>query len=59
VLFQHLEGKKIPPRKRNPEISPILEAIIVKAMAVRPEERYQGAIEMLEAVEALLMKVAA
>jgi serine/threonine-protein kinase len=41
VLFQHVEGKPMPPRDLNPEISPALEAIILKAMAVEPEQRFQ------------------
>ena len=59
VLFQHLEGQKELPSKRNPSISSALEAVIVKAMAVNPEDRYQSAVEMLKDVEALLMKEAA
>ena len=59
VLFQHLEGEKEPPSKRNPLISAALEAIILRAMAVNPEDRYQSAVEMLKDVEALLMKEAA
>ena len=59
VLFQHLEGEKEPPTKRNPLISAGLEAVILKAMAVKPEERYQSALEMLKDVEALMMKEAA
>jgi serine/threonine-protein kinase len=59
VLYQHLEGKKELPSKRNPALSAALEAIILKAMAVDPEARYQSAVEMLKDVEALLMKEAA
>ena len=59
VLFQHLEGVKEAPSKRNALISPALERIILKAMAVNPEDRYQSATEMLKDVEELLMKEAA
>ena len=59
VLYQHLEGAKIAPRERNAEIPPALEAIILKAMAVKTEERYQTAAEMLKDVESLMLKVAA
>src|SRR5262249_31343223 len=41
ILFQHVEGKAIPPRTINPNISPALEAVILKAMAVDPEHRFQ------------------
>jgi serine/threonine-protein kinase len=42
VLFQHVEGKPTPPRELNPELAPALEAIILKAMAVDPEQRFQN-----------------
>jgi serine/threonine-protein kinase len=59
VLYQHLEGAKIAPRERNADIPPALEAIILKAMAVKVEERYQSAAEMLKDIESLMLKVAA
>jgi len=59
VLYQHLEGAKVPPRQRNAEISPALEGIILKAMAVNPDERHASAADMLAAVEQLMMKEAA
>jgi len=59
VLYQHLEGVKVPPSERNPEISPALEAVILKAMAVNPDERYASATEMLTDLESLMMKEAA
>jgi serine/threonine-protein kinase len=42
VLFQHVEGKPTPPREINPDLAPGLEAIILKAMAVDPEQRFQN-----------------
>ena len=42
VLFQHVEGKPTPPREINPDLAPALEAIILKAMAVDPEQRFQN-----------------
>jgi serine/threonine-protein kinase len=42
VLFQHVEGKAAPPRQFNPDLAPALEAIILKAMAVDPEQRFQS-----------------
>lgn len=41
ILFQHVEGKATPPREINPDLPEALEAIIIKAMAVDPEQRYQ------------------
>ncbi len=41
ILFQHVAGNLTPPRTVNPEIPPAVEAIIVKAMAVDPGQRFQ------------------
>lgn len=46
VLFQHVEGNPTPPRNINPEIPTALEAIILKAMAADPEQRYQSAEQL-------------
>ncbi|MGH8663092.1 MAG: serine/threonine-protein kinase [Burkholderiales bacterium] len=59
VLYQHLEGAKPPPSSRNAEIAPALEAIILKAMSVNPDERYASAVEMLHDLEQLMHMEAA
>lgn len=46
VLFQHVEGNPVPPRQTNPELPPALEEIILKAMAVDPEQRFQSVDEL-------------
>ncbi len=53
VLYQHLEGAKEAPRSRNPLIAPAVEAIILRAMAVRPEERFQSSGELLAELESV------
>jgi serine/threonine protein kinase/ABC-type branched-subunit amino acid transport system substrate-binding protein len=42
-LFSH-------PSQFNPKISPAVEAIILKAMALKPEDRYQTAADMRQAI---------
>ncbi len=42
ILFQHVEGQLTPPRAINPSIAPEVEAIILKAMAVDPAQRFQS-----------------
>lgn len=59
VLYQHIEGAKEAPRKRNPLITPAIEAIILKAMAVCPDDRYQTADELVAALDALELRAAA
>jgi len=39
VLAQHVNGTVRPPRSRNPEVSPELEALILSLLAKNPEER--------------------
>jgi len=51
ILFQHVEGSATPPRKINPELPESLEAIIIKAMAVNPEQRFQTFDELREKLE--------
>ncbi len=50
ILFQHAEGKAKLPTEYNPDIPDELEAIIMKAMAHNPEDRYQTFIECREAL---------
>jgi serine/threonine protein kinase/ABC-type branched-subunit amino acid transport system substrate-binding protein len=38
------------PSQFNPKISPAVEAIILKAMALKPEDRYQTAADMRQAI---------
>ena len=40
------------PRQLNPAISPATEAIVLKAMAENPQDRYQSAAEMAQAIVA-------
>ncbi|MGH8677813.1 MAG: HEAT repeat domain-containing protein [Burkholderiales bacterium] len=56
VLYQHIEGNKQPPRSRNPALPSEIEVIILKAMALRPDDRYQSASDLLAALEALEVK---
>jgi serine/threonine-protein kinase len=41
-------GKAIPPKELHPNISPEMEAIIVKAMAVDPSNRFESMLELRE-----------
>jgi tRNA A-37 threonylcarbamoyl transferase component Bud32 len=48
VARQQIHEDPTPPRKLNRAISPQLEAVILKALAKDPEERYASASAMLE-----------
>ncbi len=46
VAYQHVREDPIPPSTLNPSIPPALDAIVLKAMAKNPANRYQSAAEM-------------
>jgi HEAT repeat protein len=51
ILYQHIEGNVTPPREHNPDIPESLQAIILKAMAVEPKQRFQTFDELRERLE--------
>jgi beta-lactam-binding protein with PASTA domain/predicted Ser/Thr protein kinase len=46
VAYQHVREDPIPPSKRHAGVSADLDAVILKALAKNPENRYQTAAEM-------------
>jgi hypothetical protein len=54
VSLMMMQAQQPPPAPRsiNPEIPPAVEAVILKALAKKPEERYQTAAELLAALRA-------
>jgi serine/threonine protein kinase len=58
VLTAHLRGELVPPRMRAPhaEISPGLEAVVVKALAKKPADRFQSMAEMGRAIREAALK---
>jgi beta-lactam-binding protein with PASTA domain/predicted Ser/Thr protein kinase len=46
VAYQHVREDPVPPSRRRPGISPELDAVVLKALAKNPENRYQSAAEM-------------
>jgi tetratricopeptide (TPR) repeat protein len=51
VLKAVMAGNFVPPRQRNPDVPPPLEAICLKAMARHPDDRYRSARALAEDVE--------
>ena len=46
VAYQHVREDPVPPSKRYVGISPELDAVVLKALAKNPDNRYQTAAEM-------------
>jgi eukaryotic-like serine/threonine-protein kinase len=54
VAYQHVREAPTPPSALDPEISPEIDAITLKALAKSLDDRYQSAIEMRTDVERAL-----
>jgi serine/threonine protein kinase len=50
LLFAIAQGNPVRPRQHNPNVSPLLESVILKAMAIDRGQRYQTAEELDEAL---------
>jgi eukaryotic-like serine/threonine-protein kinase len=54
VMYQHVQGKARPPREINPGLPPGLPEVIMQAMAVDKDKRYQTMPELRAALEKFL-----
>lgn len=43
IISQHLDVPPVPPRSRQPDVPPDLEAVILRLLAKRPQDRYAAA----------------
>ena len=48
VAYQHVREPPVPPSQRDPEVTPAMDAITLKALAKSPNDRYQDAREFRE-----------
>ena len=46
VAYQHVREDAVPPSQRHNDIAPDLDAVVLKALAKNPDNRYQSAAEM-------------
>jgi len=53
TLWKRVEFSAPPPSERRPECPAALDAIIKKALAIKPENRFQTALDMLTELQAL------
>lgn len=54
VALQHVTMSPPPPREINPDLSETAEAVLLKALAKSPDERYQTGTELIGALEKAL-----
>jgi beta-lactam-binding protein with PASTA domain len=54
VAYQHVREAPQPPSQLDPEITPEIDAVLMKALAKDPAERYQTAKEMKDDISRLL-----
>ncbi|HET7174096.1 MAG TPA: Stk1 family PASTA domain-containing Ser/Thr kinase [Nocardioidaceae bacterium] len=57
VAYQHVREEPTPPSKFNPELSPEVDAIVMKSLRKRVEDRYQSAAEMRADIQRALAGV--
>jgi len=51
IAYKQVNEAPVPPSQRNPDIAPRLDAVVMKALAKNPANRYQTAQEMAEDLE--------
>jgi eukaryotic-like serine/threonine-protein kinase len=51
IVYCHVNEPPRPPRELNPEIPEALEAVVLRALAKRPDDRYQSAEDLAEDLE--------
>jgi beta-lactam-binding protein with PASTA domain/predicted Ser/Thr protein kinase len=54
VAYQHVRENPIPPSQLNPNVTPAMDAIVMKALAKNVENRYQTAAEMRDDIQRCL-----
>jgi serine/threonine-protein kinase len=53
IALQHVQGTPKPPSAHAPDLPPALEAVILKAMAMQPDDRFQSMDTLRETLAAL------
>ena len=59
VAIQHMTQPPPPPRELLPSLPEAVEAVLLRALAKEPADRYQSGAELIAALEAALPNVAA
>jgi len=51
IAYQHVSEQAVPPSQLDPAVTPAIDAIVLKALAKAPADRYQTAAEMRADIE--------
>ncbi len=51
VAYQHVREDPVPPSQLDPELTPVIDRIVLTALAKNPDNRYQSADEMRADIE--------
>jgi len=54
VAYQHVREAPVPPSQLDPDITAPMDAVVLKALAKSPEDRYQSAQEMHDDISRIL-----
>lgn len=54
IALQHIQQKPRPVRELNPDVSPAIESVVMKALEKNPQDRYRSALDMAQAVKSAL-----
>lgn len=57
VISQHIHAPVVPPQHYNPAIPGNVQAVILKALAKKPDERYANAAEMRQDLAPILLRL--
>src|SRR4029078_5239066 len=58
LLTKHVYEPTRSPRSLNPDLSPLIEAVLLRALAKDPNQRYQSAAEMAAELERVAAHIA-
>lgn len=54
LALQHIVDEPPPPRAVNPELSPVVESVLLKALSKDPDDRFPSGEALMQALEAAL-----
>ncbi|MGH2497146.1 MAG: serine/threonine protein kinase [Ktedonobacteraceae bacterium] len=50
LMYQHFNAQPLPPSSYNPQLPPAIDAVILRALAKKPEERFPSVVDFASAL---------